>query len=371
MPNFDDLKLSVEALSGGKNTVLLDDLGMPSIMVKIPKFKISDVITGGADTTHPAFIVNGVEKEAIYISKYQNIVMNSRAYSLPHKDPAVYTNFDQAKTYCEAKGAGWHLMTNAEWAAIALWCKKNGFMPRGNNYAGADNGAFHEAGVRTYDWILNYNWNNRAYKIDGSNYYHTGRVATGSGPAAWAHNNSNDGIFDLNGNVWEWNGGLRLKNGEIQIIPNNDAAQAINQGDTSTLWKAIMPDGSLVDPGTAGTLKFDYTGAPAAGTANFHLTNTLVNQQVDDTPYGTKSFETITANAGVNVPAVLKTLGILPVDASHGGDGFWFRNNGERLPLRGGSFNSGASAGVFALYLYNERTLSTFTVGFRAAFVNL
>ena len=30
MPNFDDLKLSIEALSGGKNTVLFDDLGMPS-----------------------------------------------------------------------------------------------------------------------------------------------------------------------------------------------------------------------------------------------------------------------------------------------------------------------------------------------------
>lgn len=33
MANFDDMKLAVEALSGGKNTVLLDDRGMPSIMV--------------------------------------------------------------------------------------------------------------------------------------------------------------------------------------------------------------------------------------------------------------------------------------------------------------------------------------------------
>ena len=41
MSNFDDLKLAVEALSGGKNTVLFDDdLGtggesFPSIMVRI------------------------------------------------------------------------------------------------------------------------------------------------------------------------------------------------------------------------------------------------------------------------------------------------------------------------------------------------
>lgn len=33
MNNFDDMKLAVEALSGGKNTVLFDDLGMPSIKI--------------------------------------------------------------------------------------------------------------------------------------------------------------------------------------------------------------------------------------------------------------------------------------------------------------------------------------------------
>ena len=37
MSNFDDMKLAVEALSGGKNTVLFDDIGMPSIMVVLPQ----------------------------------------------------------------------------------------------------------------------------------------------------------------------------------------------------------------------------------------------------------------------------------------------------------------------------------------------
>ena len=50
MPNFDDLKLSIEALSGGKNTVLFDDLGMPSVMVPFPKLKMSDLIAGGSGT---------------------------------------------------------------------------------------------------------------------------------------------------------------------------------------------------------------------------------------------------------------------------------------------------------------------------------
>lgn len=60
LSNFDTLKLAVETVHPN-NTVLLDDMGMPSVMVRIPKFKISDVIDGGSSVTHPAFIVGGKE----------------------------------------------------------------------------------------------------------------------------------------------------------------------------------------------------------------------------------------------------------------------------------------------------------------------
>ena len=357
MSNFDDMKLAVEALSGGKNTVRLDDLGLPSIMVRIPMFKNVDVITAGANTPHPMFVVDGVQIPEVLISKYQNIVMNDRAYSLPHKDPRASLNFDQAKLFSENKGAGWHLMTNAEWAGVALWCKKNGFMPRGNNNYGADHSAAHEKGVETTK--------------ETSGLFRTLRVATGSGPASWAHDNTNEGIFDLNGNVHEWVGGLRLNNGEIQIIPNNDAAKIVDQGAASALWKAVLPDGSLVAPGTAGTLKLDYTGAPTANTPNFHVTDVLVNQQVDDTPYGNKTLETLAAKAGVNIPEILKALAMFPLDASHGGDGIYFRNNGERLPYRGGTWFSTSTAGVFFVSLSYPRSNVAALIGFRSAFVNL
>ena len=364
----DNYRAAVEAATGGKNTVMHDDKGYPSIMVAIPRFNLSDVIDGAPNTPHPAFIVNGVVKDVIYISKYQNIVHGGRAYSLPMQDPGAYMNFDQAKGYCESKGAGWHLMTNAEWAALALWCKKNNKMPRGNNYAGADAGALYETGAKTYDWVLNYNWNNRAYKIDGANYYHTGRTATGSGPATWSHDGTNEGVFDLNGNVWEWVGGMRLKDGEIQVIPDNNAALAVDQSDTSVLWKAILQDGTLIAPGTANTLKYDATNADGSGAAK--LNTTVVNRGTDAT-YMFNEFEVMAAQAGVTAPTLLKALGLYPVDAAHGDDGFWARNNGERLPLRGGDWNDGANAGVFALYLYNSRAYSGIDIGFRAAFCNL
>ena len=105
----DSLRQSVEMATGGKNTVMYDDKGNPSIMVCIPRFNLSDVIDGAPNTPHPAFIVNGVVKSEIWISKYQNIVHDGRAYSLPFQDPRVNVTYDQAKQYCAAKGAGWHL----------------------------------------------------------------------------------------------------------------------------------------------------------------------------------------------------------------------------------------------------------------------
>ena len=350
MANFDDLKLAVEALSGGKNTVLFDDLGMPSIMVVIPKGKISDVIDGGPQNTHPAFIVNGVEKNQIYISKYQNIVYNGRAYSLPFKDPAVYVTFDQAKQYCEAKGAGHHLMTNAEWAYIALWCKKNGFMPRGNNQYGADISAPHEKGVQTY-------FDSGAGK--------TGRVATGSGPASWAHDNTNAGIFDLNGNVWEWCGGYRTLGGEIHILPNNNAADPNNsQSASSELWRAILENGSLVDPNTDGTLKWDFVNGKIT------LCKTITNQA--DASRSTEFKNLAVAPEVSTVPEILKALALFPADnGDHGGD-YFYMNNGaglERLAYRGGSWSNGAYAGVFSLYGPYSRSASIANIGFRSAFI--
>ena len=120
-PNFDLSNLALQ-MACPSNEILYDDKGMPSVMVKIPKFKISDVIAEGSSSTHPAFIVNGQEVNEIYISKFINIVDNGRAYSLPGQDPTASLSFDQAVQYCTAKGEGWHLMTTAEWAAIELWC---------------------------------------------------------------------------------------------------------------------------------------------------------------------------------------------------------------------------------------------------------
>lgn len=348
MPNFDDLKLSIEALSGGKNTVLFDDLGMPSVMVPFPKLKMSDLIAGGSENIHPAFSVDGVEKSVIYVSKYQNIVLNERGYSLPMRDPRASLNFDQAVAYCRNKGKGWSLTPYSLWSAIALWCRKNGTMPRGNNNYGADHAYGHEKGVPTY--------------------YESGKIArcaTGSGPNTWNHNWMPDGIADLNGNVWEWCAGMRLMNGEIQIIPYaNCMAADASMGASSTLWKAIAADGTLVEPGTAGTLKYNYVSG--------HIQLTSGDITPEDTWRG-DTYQNMTLDSALTVPEIAKALLIYPDEpgGDYGGDGHYMNNSGERLPLCGGRWGSTSNAGVFGVNLSNPRSDSYSDIGFRSAYCEL
>ena len=81
------------------------------------------------------------------------------------------------------------------------------------------------------------------------------KTATGSGPVTWAHDGTEHGIYDLNGNVWEMAEGIRLINGEIQVLRDNDGVLPECWND----WKAIDKRGKLVKVGSKNTWKFDST----------------------------------------------------------------------------------------------------------------
>lgn len=343
MSNFDDLAMAVASF-GANNAVKFDDLGMPSIMVGVPKMKYSDIITGGTQEVLPWWKVDGVEKDVCWVSKFINCVVNDRAYSLAAKDPTCYINFDRAVQVCRNKGAGWHLNQNGVFAAINLWCQRNGTVPRGNTNWGSSYEKAYEKGITTY--------------IDGS--HGGGRTATGSGPMTWSHNYDMSGIMDLCGNVWEWVSGIRIVNGEIQIIPYGNASKNdCSMAADSTEWKAIKPDGTLVDPGTAGTLHYDWvSGKLVIGTAT---NSTFANS----TPFGN-----VAAASGVSLPQIAIAAGLVKDSAdNYGTTGHYnyVNSDGERLPVRGSSFGNTSHGGVGALNFRNERGDSVNRVGFRSA----
>jgi hypothetical protein len=53
----------------------------------------------------------------------------------------------------------------------------------------------------------------------------------------WSHDGTEDGIYDLAGSVWRWVSGLRVLDGEVQIIPDNDAALNPDMGVNDNAWQ--------------------------------------------------------------------------------------------------------------------------------------
>lgn len=353
--NFDLTNLAVTGLAPG-NELIYDNAGMPSIMVKIPKMTYKQLGMGESTAVHPAFIINGTEVDAIYISKYQNIVQDGRAYSLGGVDPAANLNFDQARQYCEAKGEGWHLMTRMEWGLILRWCIANGVLPKGNNNYGKHNTESVYKAIPTY--------------MDGSN--GIGRVATGTGPLTWYHDQTPSGIADLVGNVWEWSGGIRMVYGELQILANNNGADAAHsQTAASTEWKAInAADGTLITPNGSGTT----SGSVKADHINNKLVwSTNITVKKDESDYETEAQIECDSTIKDGAKLWLYNLGFLeyPGDTLEDGNGCWFNNGAaERCFLSGGSWNL-SSYGLASFCGSIPRSDAWALLGFRSAFVKL
>ena len=303
----DQLRRSVEVATGGRQTVLYTAKGQPSHMYVFPRFNCEDVAPGGelGTGTHPAFLFNGTPAQEIFVGAHLASEVAGEAVSRPFADPRTSLNFDQSRALCQANGSGWDLMSNLDWAAIALWCMANGYEPLGNTNWGRHHTKRWETG-------------RRVDTLSPGEATGVGRTLAGSGPASWAHDGTPAGIQDLVGNVWEWVSGMKMVNGRAWLAPDNGR----------------LTESQFVDSGFNMPTTRVFSSVPATGAS-----------------------------------ALVKQSLIAPASASLAPQGTLYTDlTAERLPFRGGAWDSSSNAGLGALDLYYARTAPSSALGFRPRF---
>lgn len=350
----DSLRQAVEAASGGLATVMYTKKGQPVFLRRIPRFNLEDIDPSLGTGPHPAFVVNGETKSEVWVGMYPGVISQGELVSVPGVTPTI-TFFASVVAAAQAAGPGFHLMTNAEFAAIMLlhW-KQNGGQDvlRGNTQWGRSHEAPWETAVRI---------DRRAPGEAVGDHLHP----TGSGPLTWRHDGTAWGVADLV-SPKQWVAGLRLVNGEIQVSFSL----------TEETWHAVLPDGSLVAPGTAGTLKLDvplnanYSEDGVAQNLGTPILRTSRKSppagwdaSAPDEDFARDSFANVAVDTGVSVPSILRSLLILPPTGFKGR--LTVRPYGTRLATRG-TWGSEVTAGAVTLDL--DRTGNTGRVA-RPAFV--
>ncbi|MFM5175194.1 hypothetical protein ACEUAO_07120 [Aeromonas caviae] len=334
---LDSERYSLERATGGQQTIIRDDQGNANCMFVLPRFRYEDLgITadmGSGDVTAFDFGSGSIKSE-IFIGAY--LASGSGAVSAPRQDPRASLDHTAARNACSAKGAGWHLMTAHEWAAIALWCMANGYEPIGNTSWGRSHAQTRMVGDRD---------DNRAPGDTAG----TGRTKTGSMGSEATHTRTLGGIADLVGNVWEWQDGLLLQDGRFKISAYNTQAE-VDWAFVDAYLDASSPTSGSAILSSAITNRLGALGdnANAGNSAN-----------VD--------WRSMTKAGGYVSLQALRRLLVEPASVLPKGR-IYMRNFGERLPYRGGDWGGGADAGLAALNLNFSRVITYTGIGFRPVF---
>lgn len=299
----DKLRASIEAASGGKQTVLYTAKGQPTYMNILEVFGNS--VYGAADgmgATHPAFFYENQVFSRLFIGTYQGTLVNGELLSLPYSDAAALQNANtlaQNLDAARACGRGFHLMTYKEFTAAKYWGLSQGGKNLGNTNNGQD--------------ALNH----RGKLINDMTY----RTLTGSGGYGWSHDGTPSGIMDLAGNAWEYATGIRVYGTELQVQLNEfsynyeSAKHHLENG-----WHAIdVQTGAFVLPTHTGTL--DTTDFRNTTENVIHVVNDkniVGTHGLHKQDWSQNELQYYTFGSAISdfCKAQLKTFGIIPVSTT-------------------------------------------------------
>ena len=367
-------------LSEGKNEVIFDKLGRPSIMVnfyadeksRCEYLASSNTIFDSAETglpkIHPAFLIDNAPIAGFRLGKYQACRINNTNYAvslyrLPPAysigEPGVFSLIDSANAGAY-DGDDVHMMTQAEFAFIGLLSAREAYQCRGNDSSGKSNLVTSESGEPC------------GYVSNG-NPIHT---KTGTGPLQWRHDGTPFGVSDLRGNVSEWCAGYRCYGGEMRFIPDNNAAKkglvASDHLITSALYKSLLEANVFGDVANADSMKYDYIldpGTESTSKSGIQVCKTLTYQQQNNNPYASVALSGMTAASGLTVPGYLKLMLMYPLLTGTPQGTVYMRNTAstEFGVHRGGNWNNGSNAGFGYANGNNSPSNTNNNIGFRVA----
>ena len=258
-----------------------------------------EIVQGGV-TYYRRIIKQGIADEAKYLLVYPDL-------------PADISTSD---TYTIV---GHHMMTPYEWFSVAAWGVTFRYQhglgyPKGNTDWGKDIGDTRVVENEGLADPIRY----------GYDAHEKSRCLTGSGPLSWSLNGKADGVFDLVGNVWEW---------ELMQVVTDGTGMVIAPGYPGA-GTSILPSGSSGQRITA-------LYAPDAPTDGLSLASEI------------------------NMPQTLSSGGTAEFGYDYCG---WNIAAATYAALRGGGWSYGSDAGLFALVLSFTPSSPYSGIGFRGAF---
>lgn len=328
---------------------------------------------------HRAFKNGGATMRGFFVDKYQTSNNGGIASSIKNGNPlstnsahnpinalngAPANNYYGVVDAAKTRGSIFFCNSRFIFAALALLSLAHGQAANASTYCAW----YDSAGTTNFPKGCNNNalgdTNDSAISYTSDGYSNCGKTGSANLFSRTTHNGQNNGVADLNGNMWEITLGLTkagtTSGDTIQLADGSDFYLLKESTDITTLTSGW--DGALDAWGNTthlATLYDTITLAHITGAA-WGRFGSGSNQVLDGAVSGDGYKMT---GAGIYTSAGHDASGT----NEFGLDGIYEYNRANLAVLSGGTWNNGSNAGVWAASLSNHRSNSSHYVGFRSA----